>query len=68
MLKCRGFCDIKTTDVYVAGQKIRIGAVNGIAHTDKFLNEVIQGGGFHLVEICGCRNGCISGGGQVLFF
>jgi NADH-quinone oxidoreductase subunit G len=68
MQQCRGFEGIKTAEVPIAGIKVRVGVVHGLANIKRFFNEVLRTGldkcGYHFVEIMACPGGCIGGGGQ----
>lgn len=68
MTACRGFEGIKTAEVMIAGTKVVVGIVNGIANIKRFLADMDRVGtancGYHFVEIMGCPGGCINGGGQ----
>eukprot|EP01105_Mastigella_eilhardi_P016984 TRINITY_DN38_c0_g2_i3.p1 TRINITY_DN38_c0_g2~~TRINITY_DN38_c0_g2_i3.p1 ORF type:complete len:1200 (-),score=403.08 TRINITY_DN38_c0_g2_i3:174-3629(-) len=68
MTACRGFDGIKTAEVQIAGLRVVVGIVNGIANIKRFLADMERVGsdkcGYHFVEIMGCPGGCIGGGGQ----
>eukprot|EP01105_Mastigella_eilhardi_P016985 TRINITY_DN38_c0_g3_i1.p1 TRINITY_DN38_c0_g3~~TRINITY_DN38_c0_g3_i1.p1 ORF type:complete len:1209 (-),score=302.45 TRINITY_DN38_c0_g3_i1:136-3645(-) len=68
MTACRGFDGIKTAEVSVAGHRIVVGIVNGVANIKRFMSDMERIGpekcGYHFVEIMACPGGCIGGGGQ----
>jgi NADP-reducing hydrogenase subunit HndD len=59
----RGLQGVKTTEVEVAGVKIKAAVLSGLRNVRDFF---ASGGweDYHLVEVMACPGGCINGGGQ----
>ena len=56
---------VKEVTVDVAGTKLNLAIVHGLANTPKVLDAVKSGEKtYHFVEIMACPGGCINGGGQ----
>lgn len=49
----------------LAGTKLKIAVVNGLANTDRLLNKLRDGEvAYDFVEVMACPGGCVGGGGQ----
>jgi iron-only hydrogenase group A len=57
----RGLAGIKTAEVDIAGNKVRVAVVNGIGNIDPILTDLDK---YDYIEVMACRGGCIGGGGQ----
>jgi len=57
----RGLEDIKEAEIDIAGNKVRVGIVNGIKHIKEIIPRLKD---FDYIEIMTCPGGCIGGGGQ----
>ena len=57
----RGLAGFKEAMVEIAGQKFRVGVVNGINNLHKVLPRLKK---YHCVEVMACPGGCLGGGGQ----
>jgi iron-only hydrogenase group A len=56
---------IKKTTLKVAGQKLNLGVVHGLANARKMMEEIKSGkADYDFVEVMACPGGCIGGGGQ----
>lgn len=63
----RGMEGTKKAEVEIAGQKIKVAVVNGIANAQKILRELHDDPHLYdYVEVMACPGGCIGGGGQPL--
>ncbi len=61
----RGDEGIKTLTYDYNGREIRAAVVNGLANTDKLLQQIKNHEAeYDFVEVMACRRGCIMGGGQ----
>lgn len=61
----RGMEGIKKAEVEIAGRKIKVAVVNGIANAQKILRELGEDPHvYDYVEVMACPGGCIGGGGQ----
>ncbi len=66
----RGHKAIKTGEVEVAGNKLRIGVASGLANVAEILDKVRKAKEnneempYHFIEVMACRGGCVGGGGQ----
>lgn len=61
----RGQEGVKKAEVEIAGQKLRVAVVNGIANAEKLLTELgTDPHAYDYVEVMACPGGCIGGGGQ----
>ncbi len=61
----RGLENIKSAELDVAGNKIRVGVVYGLAAAKKLADRIKSGEEkFDFVEVMACPGGCISGAGQ----
>ncbi|OGF45548.1 MAG: ferredoxin [Candidatus Firestonebacteria bacterium RIFOXYC2_FULL_39_67] len=62
----RGLTGIKEATVDVAGTKVNVAVVFGLANVHKVLTEIKEGKrNYHFVEVMTCPGGCIGGGGQI---
>ncbi|MDD4901931.1 MAG: [Fe-Fe] hydrogenase large subunit C-terminal domain-containing protein [Patescibacteria group bacterium] len=59
--EARGLAGIKTAEVDIAGNKVRIAVVNGIGNIDPIIADLDK---FDYIEVMACPGGCIGGGGQ----
>ncbi|HZJ40814.1 MAG TPA: [FeFe] hydrogenase, group A [Candidatus Saccharimonadales bacterium] len=59
----RGLKGFKEATVDLAGKKVRVGVVNGIAHFEALLPKLHK---YHYIEVMACPGGCLGGGGQPL--
>ncbi len=59
----RGLKGFKEATVDLAGKKVRVGVVNGIAHFEALLPKLSK---YHYIEVMACPGGCLGGGGQPL--
>jgi iron-only hydrogenase group A len=57
----RGLAGIKTAEVDIAGNKVRVAVVNGIGNIDPILADLNK---YDYIEVMACPGGCIGGGGQ----
>lgn len=61
----RNSLGIKKTTLKVAGNKLNLGIVHGLANARKIMEEIKAGqANYDFVEIMACPGGCIGGGGQ----
>jgi len=69
----RGMDGVKSAELDVAGNKVRIAVAHGMVNIESVLNEIraAKAAGktgmdlpYHFVEVMACRGGCIGGGGQ----
>lgn len=61
----RGRAGIKSAEVEVAGKKLRLAVVHGLANAEKLLRAIKQGRAhYDAVEVMACPGGCVGGGGQ----
>lgn len=66
----RGLDGVKTTELDIAGQKIKIAIAHGVANVQSVLEEIRTAKKnnkptpYHFIEVMACYGGCISGGGQ----
>lgn len=61
----RGLEGIKKAEIDVAGRRLKIAVVSGIANAQKILKELKNDpDAYDYVEIMACPGGCIGGGGQ----
>jgi NADH-quinone oxidoreductase subunit G/NADP-reducing hydrogenase subunit HndD len=61
----RGLEGVKKAEVEIAGKKLRVAVVNGIANAQKLLGELGEDPhAYDYVEVMACPGGCIGGGGQ----
>lgn len=61
----RGFKNIKTGSIDVAGMTIKYAAVTSTASAKQFIEHLkITGEEYHFIEVMTCPGGCIGGGGQ----
>jgi iron-only hydrogenase group A len=59
--EARGLAGIKTAEVDIAGNKVRIAVVNGIGNIDPIIADIKK---YDYIEVMACPGGCIGGGGQ----
>lgn len=61
----RGMSGIKEATYEMSGATINVAVASGIGNAKKLLEQIQSGEKFyHFVEIMGCPDGCINGGGQ----
>ncbi len=61
----RGLAPRKEATLEVAGKKLRIAVVHGLANARKLVEEVKAGTAqFDFIEVMACPGGCVAGGGQ----
>lgn len=61
----RGTADFKEASYDVAGMKVNVAVVSGLANARALLEKVESGEvNYHFIEIMGCPGGCVNGGGQ----
>lgn len=60
----RGLEAIKQADVEIAGIKLKVAAVYGLANLKKLLQRIDGGEHYDYVEVMTCEGGCIGGAGQ----
>lgn len=61
----RGLAPRKEATLEVAGQKLRIAVVHGLANARKLVEEIKAGKvAYDFVEVMACPGGCVAGGGQ----
>jgi iron-only hydrogenase group A len=59
--EARGLAGIKTAEVDIAGNTVRIAVVNGIGNIDPIIADLDK---YDYIEVMACPGGCIGGGGQ----
>lgn len=57
----RGLKGFKEANINLAGRKLKVGIVNGIANLSHILPKIKQ---YHYIEVMSCPGGCLGGGGQ----
>jgi len=61
----RGMDKLKEATLDVAGNKIKVAVVYGLAQAKKLAKKILSGeADYHFIEVMACPGGCISGGGQ----
>lgn len=61
----RGKDGIKTSEIIVGGEKLRLAVVSGLANARKLIDRIRNGEvHYDLVEVMACCGGCVNGGGQ----
>ena len=61
----RGFEGIKSAEVDLDGQKVKVAVASGLANARVLLEDIKAGRSeYHFIEIMACPGGCIGGGGQ----
>ena len=61
----RGFDGIKEAEVDIAGTKVKVAVIYGMANVHKVFTEMEQGKRtYHFIEVMTCPGGCMGGGGQ----
>lgn len=61
----RGGEGIKKATIEIAGEKIKVVVVSGLANAQQILEEIKRGeADYQFVEIMACPGGCVMGGGQ----
>jgi NADH-quinone oxidoreductase subunit G/NADP-reducing hydrogenase subunit HndD len=64
----RGLDGIKEAEFEIAGMKLKVAVVNGLANARIILNDIKKGlRNYHFIEVMSCPGGCIAGGGQPIF-
>ena len=64
----RGLDGIKEAEFEIAGMKLKVAVVNGLANARIILNDIKKGlRSYHFIEVMSCPGGCIAGGGQPIF-
>lgn len=58
----RGLQDVKTAEVQLLGQTLRVAVVYGTKNVEEHLPELMKT--YHFIEVMTCPGGCISGAGQ----
>ena len=57
----RGLKGFRSAELKLAGKKIKVGIVSGIAHFEQLLPKLAQ---YQYIEVMACPGGCLGGGGQ----
>jgi iron-only hydrogenase group A len=57
----RGLDGIKSAEIEISGQIVRVAVANGLEHAWELLQKAHE---YHFIEIMACPGGCIGGGGQ----
>ncbi|MDD3886584.1 MAG: [FeFe] hydrogenase, group A, partial [Victivallaceae bacterium] len=61
----RGLAPRKTAELEVAGKKLRIAIVHGLANARAIIEDMKAGrASYDFVEVMACPGGCVAGGGQ----
>jgi NADH-quinone oxidoreductase subunit G len=61
----RGDDGIKTTEITIGSETIRLAVVSGLANARKLIDSIRSGEAhYDLVEVMACSGGCVNGGGQ----
>jgi len=61
----RGENGIKTSEIVVGGESLRLAVVSGLANARKLIDRIRSGEvHYDLVEVMACGGGCVNGGGQ----
>jgi NADP-reducing hydrogenase subunit HndD len=61
----RNSSGLKKTTLKVAGKKLNLGIVHGLANARKLMEEIKSGkANYDFIEVMACPGGCIGGGGQ----
>lgn len=60
----RSYESIKEAEVEIAGIKLKVAVVYGLANVRILLDRIKNGEKYHFVEVMTCPGGCIGGGGQ----
>jgi NADH-quinone oxidoreductase subunit G len=61
----RGEDGIKTSEILVGGETLRLAVVSGLANARKLIDRIRKGEEeYDLVEVMACCGGCVNGGGQ----
>ncbi|MEN6499547.1 MAG: iron hydrogenase small subunit, partial [Rectinema sp.] len=61
----RGFTSIKSAEVVLGGNPIRVAVAHGLSNARILLDEIRAGRSpYQFIEIMSCPGGCIGGGGQ----
>ena len=64
----RSYESIKEAEVEIAGIKLKVAVVYGLANVRILLDRIKNGEKYHFVEVMTCPGGCIGGGGQPKHF
>ncbi len=63
----RGLDGVKEAQVEIAGTKLGVAVVSGLANARRILDQIRDGrDDLHFIEVMTCPGGCIGGGGQPL--
>ena len=63
--KVRNSSGLKKTTLKIAGKKLNLGIVHGLANARKLMEEIESGkADYDFIEVMACPGGCIGGGGQ----
>jgi NADH-quinone oxidoreductase subunit G len=61
----RGEDGIKTSEIVIGGETLRLAVVSGLANARKLIDRIRSGEEeYDLVEVMACASGCVNGGGQ----
>jgi NADH-quinone oxidoreductase subunit G len=66
----RGMNGVKSAELDVEGNKVRIAVAHGMVNIETVLNEIREAKKsgaqlpYHFIEVMACRGGCVGGGGQ----
>lgn len=61
----RGMRSVKEAELDVAGNKVKVAVVYGLANAKKLAEKVVKGeADYQFVEVMACPGGCIAGAGQ----
>jgi NADP-reducing hydrogenase subunit HndD len=64
-VEVRGISGFKHAEYEIAGKKIRVAAVSGLANAHRLLKSIKEGAAeYDFIEVMCCPGGCINGGGQ----
>jgi len=65
----RGDDGVKTGEIEIGGNKLRLAVVSGLANARKVIEQVKSGEAkYDLIEVMACRGGCVNGGGQFVHY
>lgn len=68
LVPVRGYDGIKEAEVEIAGLKVKVAVVYGLANARTLIQKIKNGEKYHFVEVMTCPGGCIGGGGQPKHF
>ncbi len=61
----RGMEGVKTAEIEILGNKVKLAVVSGLANAKRVLDAVNAGEmTCHIIEVMACPGGCVGGGGQ----